>query len=65
MEQEELRENLLHILKLGLNAKSISAHTNIAYDSLAKFRQGRVYLCRNDAEKLKKYLLMVHIPTEI
>lgn len=65
MDQIQLRENLLHTIELGLNAKSISEHTNISYDSLAKFRQGRVYLCPDDAKKLEVYLSMVQIPIGI
>lgn len=62
MDQEKLREQLLRIIDSGLNARAIAKYTNITYDILAKYKQGKLYLCPNDAEKLKVYLDKVVIP---
>lgn len=62
MNQEKLREQLLQIIDSGLNARAIAKYTNITYDILAKYKQGKLYLCPNDAEKLKSYLDKVVIP---
>ena len=62
MDQEKLREQLLRIIDSGLNARAIAKYTNITYDILAKYKQGKLYLCPNDAEKLKLYLDKVVIP---
>lgn len=61
-DQEELREQLLCIVNSGLNAKAIAKRTGITYDILAKYKQGKLYLCPSDAEKLKLYLDKVVIP---
>lgn len=63
MNQEELRKQLLHIIDSGLSARAIAKYTNITYDILAKYKQGKLYLCPDDAEKLKDYLDKVVIPT--
>ena len=62
MNQEELREQLLRIIDSGLTARAIARHTSITYDILAKYKQGKLYLCPEDAEKLKLYLDKVVIP---
>lgn len=62
MDQEELREQLLRIIDSGLTARAIAKHTNITYDILAKYKQGKLYLCPEDAEKLKSYLDKIVIP---
>lgn len=62
MNQEELREQLLRIIDSGLTARAIAKHTSITYDILAKYKQGKLYLCPNDAEKLTLYLNKVVIP---
>lgn len=62
MNQEELREQLLQIIDSGLNARAIAKYTKITYDILAKYKQGKLYLCPNDADKLKAYLDKVVIP---
>lgn len=62
MEQEKLKERLLFIINAGLNAKAIAKHTHITYDILAKFKQGKLYLNPDDANKLKVYLDKVVIP---
>lgn len=62
MNQEELREQLIQIIGSGLNARAIAKHTNITYDILAKYKQGKLYLCPGDAESLKAYLDKVVIP---
>lgn len=65
MNQEELREQLLYIIGSGLNARAIAKNTKITYDILAKYKQGKLYLCPSDAEKLKQYLDKVIIPNSI
>lgn len=62
MNQKELKEQLLHIIDSGLNARAIARHTNISYDLLAKFKKDKLLLCSNDAETLKAYLDKVVIP---
>ncbi len=62
MNQEELKEKLINIITSGLSAKAISKHTNISYDILAKFKQGKLYLNPTDAERLDTYLDKVVIP---
>lgn len=62
MDQEKLREQLLRIIDSGLNARAIAKYTNITYDILAKYKQGKLYLCPDDANKLKSYLDKVVIP---
>lgn len=62
MDQEKLREQLLRIIDSGLNARAIAKYTNITYDILAKYKQGKLYLCPNDADRLKAYLDRVVIP---
>lgn len=62
MNQEELREQLLRIIGSGLNARAIAKYTDITYDILAKYKQGKLYLCPNDADRLKAYLDRVVIP---
>ena len=62
MEQEELKNQLLHTIGLGLSAKSIAKHANVSYDMLSKFKNGWLLLCENDVNKLKTYLDKVVIP---
>ena len=63
MNQEVLKEKLIKTITSGLSAKAISEHTHITYDILAKFKQGKLYLCPSDAERLETYLDKVVIPT--
>ncbi len=62
MNQEELKEKLIKTVASGLSARAISKYTHITYDILAKFKQGKLYLCPSDAERLEAYLDMVVIP---
>ena len=62
MNQEELKEKLINIIESGLSAKAISKHTDITYDILAKYKQGKLYLHPDDADRLEKYLDAVVIP---
>ncbi len=65
MNQEKLRNKLISIVDSGLNARAIADHTKISYESLAKYKQGKMYLIPTDAYKLEKYLSLVQIPTSI
>lgn len=60
--EEKLKQKLIDTVTSGLSAKAISKHTNITYDILAKFKQGKLYLCPKDAERLEAYLDKVVIP---
>lgn len=62
MNQEVLKEKLIKTITSGLSARAISKHTHITYDILAKFKQGKLYLCPSDAERLEAYLDKVVIP---
>jgi len=62
MNQEKLKEKLISIISSGLSARAISNHVNITYDILAKFKQGKLYLCPKDAERLEAFLNKVVIP---
>ena len=62
MDQEELKTKLIHIITSGLSARAISKRTNITYDILAKFKQGKLYLTPDDAGRLESYLDKVVIP---
>lgn len=62
MDQDKLKTKLIEIVDSGLYVKAISKHTHITYDILAKFKQGKLYLCPKDAERLEAYLDKVVIP---
>ena len=62
MDQEKLKMRLINIVESGLYARAIANRTNINYDILAKFKQGKLYLTPGDAEKLEAYLDKVVIP---
>lgn len=64
MDQEELKSRLITVIDSGLNARAIAKHIGIAYDTLSKYKQGRLYLCPEDANKLDKYLSAINIPTK-
>ena len=62
MNQEELREKLNSIIANGLVAKAIAEKTKIGTDYLSRFKNGHIYLCPNDAERLSSYLDKVVLP---
>lgn len=62
VDQETLKTKLINIVESGLYARAIAKRTNITYDILAKFKQGKLYLTPSDAEKLEAYLDKVVIP---
>lgn len=62
MNQEELKSRLISVINAGLRATAISKRVEITYDTLAKFKQGKLYLLPSDAEKLDEYLSKVVIP---
>ena len=62
VDQEALKTKLINIVEAGLYARAIAKRTNITYDILAKFKQGKLYLTPSDAEKLEAYLDKVVIP---
>ena len=65
MNQEELREKLNIIIGNGLVAKAIAEKTGIGTDYLSRFKNGRICLCKDDADRLEKYLDKVVIPESI
>lgn len=65
MNQEELREKLSDIISSGLSAVAISNVTGISKIDLSRFKNGQINLIDADADKLNKYLSLVHIPTSI
>lgn len=64
-EQEKLIEQLLGIISSGLSGRAIARHTGISYDLISKFKKRRLYLCPDDAVKLKTYLDKVIIPDKV
>lgn len=52
----------MSVVKAGLSAKAIAEYTNIDYKDLSRFKNGHMYLCDVDAERLEKYLDKVVIP---
>lgn len=65
MIQNELRERLSNIISSGLSAVAISNVTGISKIDLSRFKNGQINLIDAEAEKLDKYLSLVHIPTSI
>lgn len=65
MDQEKLREKLSDIISSGLSAVAISNVTGIGKIDLSRFKNGQINLIDADADKLNKYLSLVHIPTSI
>lgn len=62
MNQNELRERLMDIVNAGLSVRAISRNSDISYDLLAKFKQGRLLLIEKDVKRLEQYLSNVKIP---
>lgn len=60
--QENLKRKFMSVVKAGLSAKAIAEYTNIDYKDLSRFKNGHMYLCDVDAERLEKYLDKVVIP---
>lgn len=64
MNQMDLRNRLICVVDNGLVAKIIAQKTEIPPDILSRFKNGKVCLCQEDADRLEKYLSLVRIPTE-
>lgn len=65
MSQNDLRIMLSDIISIGLSAVAISNVTGISKIDLSRFKNGQINLIDADADKLDKYLSLVHIPTSI
>lgn len=65
MSQNDLRIMLSGIISSGLSAVAISNVTGISKIDLSRFKNGQINLIDADADKLDKYLSLVHIPTSI
>lgn len=65
MTQEELRNKLATTISSGLSAVSISRATNISRIDLSRFKNGQIYLTMENAEKLKRFLEQIKIPTSV
>ena len=61
-DQELLRDRLNRVIASGLVAKAISKRTGITTDILSRFKNGYVYLCENDRNRLEVYLNKVVLP---
>lgn len=62
MNQYDLRDHLIAVVKNGLAARAISKKTGISQDMLSKFKTGKLFLCEEDAARLEAYLSKVIIP---
>lgn len=62
MNQYDLRDHLIAVVKNGLAARAISKKTGISQDMLSKFKTGKLLLCEEDAARLEEYLSKVIIP---
>ena len=62
MNQYDLRNHLIAVVKNGLAARAISKKTGISQDMLSKFKTGKLFLCEEDAARLEEYLSRVVIP---
>lgn len=62
MNQYDLRDHLIAVVKNGLAARAISKKTGISQDMLSKFKTGKLFLCEDDAARLEEYLSRVIIP---
>lgn len=65
MTQGDLRKKMSEIISKGLSAVAISKATGISKIDLSRFKNGQINLIDSDADKLEKYLSLVHIPTSI
>lgn len=65
MSQNDLRIMLSDIISSVLSAVAISNVTGISKIDLSRFKNGQINLIDADADKLNKYLSLVHIPTSI
>ena len=65
MSQNDLRIMLSDIISSVLSAVAISNVTGISKIDLSRFKNGQINLIDADADKLDKYLSLVHIPTSI
>lgn len=65
LNQEDLRDKLITTAQNGLTMLSVSKKIGISSSILSQFKNGKVWLTRNDAEKLDRYLSKVYIPTEV
>ena len=65
MSQNDLRIMLSDIISSGLSAVAISNVTGISKIDLSRLKNGQINLIDADADKLDKYLSLVHIPTSI
>lgn len=65
MNQDELRSKLNSTIANGLVAKVIAERTGIGMDYISRFKNGHICLCKNEADRLERFLDMVVIPEGI
>ena len=56
MNQEELRKKLIEVVNFGLKVNAISERTKINSVDLSRFKNGHIYLKKDDSEMLEKFL---------
>ena len=60
MDQDLIRIHLIKILSLGMKLSAIAERTKI--NDLSRFKNGQIYLKKDNAERLNNYLEKVNIP---
>lgn len=62
MDQDLIRIHLIKILSLGMKLSAIAERTRINAIDLSRFKNGQIYLKKDNAERLNNYLEKVNIP---
>ncbi len=62
MDQDLIRIHLIKILSLGMKLSAIAERTKINAIDLSRFKNGQIYLKKDNAERLNNYLEKVNIP---
>lgn len=62
VDQDLLRINLLKLLNFGMKLNSIAERVEITAIDLSRFKNGQIYLKRENAERLSSFLDEIKIP---
>lgn len=62
VDQDLLRINLLKLLNFGMKLNSIAERVDITAIDLSRFKNGQIYLKRENAERLSNFLEKIKIP---
>lgn len=65
MNQDALRLQLINLLDFGMKLGAIAKNINISTIDLSRFKNGHIYLTRENAEKLERFLGEINIPESI